>query len=66
MAFPSFDLLKHGLSVYTVEASNIFEQEFINEASYNYNKEMQGKILERMFRVWFLGEQILHHAVIYI
>ena len=64
MAFPSLDLLKHGLSIYNIETYNIFEQEFIDGASCNYEK-VQGNILGRMFRVWFPGEQIFHHIVIY-
>ena len=64
IAFPSMDLLKHGLSVYTIEVYNIFEQEIIDGASCNY-EEVQSNILGRMFRVWLLGEQIFHHTVIY-
>ncbi|KAJ8452000.1 hypothetical protein Cgig2_016581 [Carnegiea gigantea] len=46
IAFPSMDLLKHGLSVYTIEAYNIFEQEFIDGAACNY-EEVQEKYLQK-------------------
>jgi len=46
------DLLKHGLSIYTIEAYNIFEQEFIDGASYNY-EEVHGNILGRIFEYGF-------------
>ena len=43
MAFLSLDPHKHGLSVYTIEVYNIFEQEIIDGASCNY-EEVQGNI----------------------
>jgi len=36
MAFPSVNILKHAMSVYTVEAFLMFEKEFIDGAAYNY------------------------------
>ncbi|KAJ8420929.1 hypothetical protein Cgig2_017125 [Carnegiea gigantea] len=36
MAFPSVNILKHAISVYTVEAFLMFEKEFIDGAAYNY------------------------------
>ncbi|KAJ8436534.1 LOW QUALITY PROTEIN: hypothetical protein Cgig2_026649 [Carnegiea gigantea] len=36
MAFPSISILKHAMSVYTVEAFLMFEKEFIDGAAYNY------------------------------
>ncbi|KAJ8423422.1 hypothetical protein Cgig2_032672 [Carnegiea gigantea] len=38
MVFPSVNILKYALSVYTVEAFLMFENEFIDSASYNYKE----------------------------
>ncbi|KAJ8438344.1 hypothetical protein Cgig2_013392 [Carnegiea gigantea] len=46
IAFPSMDLLKHDLFVYTIEAYNIFEQEFIDGAFCNY-EEVQEKYIRK-------------------
>ncbi|KAJ8435945.1 hypothetical protein Cgig2_023321 [Carnegiea gigantea] len=51
MVFPSVNILKHALSVYTIEAFLRFEKEFIDAASHNY-KEVDGSTSNRSFEVW--------------
>ncbi|KAJ8435688.1 hypothetical protein Cgig2_027278 [Carnegiea gigantea] len=47
MIFPSINILKHALSVYTIEAFLMFEKEFIDGASYNY-KEVDSSTSDRV------------------
>ncbi|KAJ8419803.1 hypothetical protein Cgig2_032135 [Carnegiea gigantea] len=47
MVFPSINILKHALSVYTIEAFLMFEKAFINGASYKY-KEVDSSTSDRV------------------
>ena len=51
MAFPSVSILKHAMSVYTVEAFLMFEKEFIDGATYNY-KAIESFSSAMSFEVW--------------
>ncbi|KAJ8429965.1 hypothetical protein Cgig2_032090 [Carnegiea gigantea] len=50
MVFPSINILKQAVSVYTIEALLMFEKEFIDGASYNY-KEVDSSKSNRSFEM---------------
>lgn len=54
MAFPSINILKHAMSVYTVEAFLMFEKEFIDGAGYNF-KAIESSSPDMSFEVWGIG-----------
>ncbi|KAJ8426138.1 hypothetical protein Cgig2_022435 [Carnegiea gigantea] len=51
MAFPSINILKHAMSVYTAEAFLMFEKEFIGGAGYNF-KTIESSSSAMSFEVW--------------
>jgi len=51
MTFPSINILKHAMYVYTVEAFLMFEKEFIDGTTYNY-KVVESSSCAMSFEVW--------------
>ena len=51
MAFPSINILKHAMFVYTVEAFLMFEKEFIDGAGYNF-KAIESSSSAMSFEMW--------------
>ncbi|KAJ8443817.1 hypothetical protein Cgig2_017298 [Carnegiea gigantea] len=51
MAFPSVNILKHAMSVYTIKTFLMFEKEFIDGAAYNY-KAIESSSCAMSFEVW--------------
>ncbi|KAJ8450757.1 hypothetical protein Cgig2_021229 [Carnegiea gigantea] len=51
MAFPSINILKHAMSVYTTEVFLMFEKEFIDGVAYNF-KAIESSSSAMSFEVW--------------
>ncbi|KAJ8428154.1 hypothetical protein Cgig2_028029 [Carnegiea gigantea] len=62
MVFPSMNILKHALFVYTVESFLMLEKAFIDDATYNY-KEVESSTCYRVLHVCCVEQMPDHYTM---